>query len=161
VIRHLNGHDLVSVVDFLNTVFDKTYDFYITNNRERKFLKNNWKLTEKILKYQEIICIENKVIDGLMLIYRSKGFRPYAKLLAKTEKDYEGLIKFLTWNYKEEIFLKVKKNNILIKILFTKIFEKGIMKYIPKSNFIVIGDRGSEILLKKEKGVKYEFTNKY
>lgn len=138
MIRKLNYTDTISMYEFILRTKDSYEDFYITTNKSRVFLKN-LKLIEKILKYQDVIAIEELgEIKALLLIYKEKGFRPYVKILAENNNYVYDLMKWLNWNYNCELFIKAKKTNPISKIS-------------QKFFFNFIGDRGSEILLAKQK----------
>lgn len=142
MIKRLNGKNVIDLIEFFNRVNDRFEDTYITINKERVFLKNNWKLLNKILKYQEIYAIDcDNGIKGILIILREKNFRPYIKILTESTKYNIDLLKFLKWNFGEiDLYAKLKKENPLA----TQIIRTG---------FIRIGDRGKEILFLK-KGIK-------
>lgn len=149
MIKRLNKKNLIDLIDFLNNIQDKYDDMYITENKDRKFLKNNWSLIEKILGKQECYGLFDNGIKVLLIIIHDKGFRPYVKLLAENSKYTIDMLKFLKWTYFEkDLYFKLKKSNPLSQI-------------IKKTGFIKIGDRGSEDLFFK-KGLKqlYPLTPK-
>ena len=149
MIQKLAIKNKVDVYDFLIRVTDRYEDFYITKNKERYFLKNNWLLIEKILKKQEVYGLFNNGLKAIMMIIRDKGFRPYVKLLSESSKYYYDFMIFLRFNFiDKELFTKLKNNNPLVEIL-------------KKKEFINIGMRGKEVLLVK-KAIKeiYKFTPK-
>ena len=134
MIRKINYKNSIDVFEFINRVPDKYQDMYITKNKERIFLKD-LKFIEKILNTQEVYISEDKEINGLLLIYREKGFRPYVKILADNKETERNLIKYLIWNYSDkDLFIKLKKENSIIKI-------------IQRYGFVFSGDRGQEMLL--------------
>jgi hypothetical protein len=138
MITRLNHKNTTDVYDFLLDTLDKFEDFYITKNKERLFLKNNWKLIRSLLKQQEIYGIFNNRLKGLMIIFKEKGFRSYVKFLSINNKYNRDLIKYLLWNYAgQEIYCKLKKSNPLFEILKKKVF-------------LPVGDRGQEGLLIKK-----------
>jgi len=140
MIRKLTYKDSISMYEFTLRAKDSYEDFYITTNKARVFIKS-LKLIEKLLKYQDVVALEESgEIKALLLIYKEKGFRPYIKILAeKTDYVYD-LMKYVNWNYNCELFIKAKKVNPISKIA-------------QKFFFNFIGDRGSEILLAKQKKV--------
>jgi hypothetical protein len=158
MIKHLTKKDTIGILNFVNTFNDFYQDCYITKNKDRLFLRNNLKLIEKLLKYQEIYAIVKQDIEGLMIIYREKGYRPYAKILCRTE-DNKDLIKYLKWNFLGEIFIKIKEKNSLLKELANTIIINKLPKYIAKEGFSIIGLRGKEILIKKNKQLNKEIRN--
>lgn len=149
MIERLKIWNKIDVYDFLERVDDKFQDFYLTEDKSRKFLKKDWSLIERVLLKQEIYAIKEKEVKGILFIYRSKGFRPYVKLLAENTKFAIDLLKFLKWNFSEQqLFFKIKKENPLSQMIF-------------KTGFNKIGDRGTELLFEK-KAIKeiYKFTPK-
>jgi hypothetical protein len=149
VIQKLKIQNKIDIYDFLFRINDRYEDFYLTKNKERKFLKNNWSLIENILEKQEVYGLDSNGLKAIMIIVRDKGFRPYVKLLAENSKYTIDMLKFLKWNYFEvDLYFKLKKENPL-------------SEQIKKTGFIKIGDRGKELLFFK-KGMKqlYPITPK-
>jgi len=141
MIERLKRKHKMDIHDFLSKINDKYEDFYFTENKERKFLKNNWSLIEKILIKQEVYGIFNNGLKGLLIIFREKSFRPYVKLLTENSKHNIDFLKFLKWNFFEvDLYMKLKKENPL-------------SEQIRKTGFIKVGDRGREVLFFK-KGLK-------
>jgi hypothetical protein len=138
MIRKLIYKDSISMYEFILRTKDSYEDFYITTNKARVFIKN-LKLIEKLLKYQDVVALEESgEIKALLLIYKEKGFRPYLKILAEKNDYVYDLMKYVNWNYNCELFIKCKKINPISKIS-------------QKFFFNFIGDRGQEILLAKHK----------
>lgn len=149
MIQRLKLKNTIDVYEFLSRINDRFEDFYITKEKERYFLKNNWSLIEKILQKQEVYGIFSNSLKAIMIIVRDKGFRPYVKLLAENNKYTIDLLKFLKWNFFEkDLYFKLKKENPL-------------SEQIKKTGFIMIGDRGRELLFFK-RGMKqlYKMTPK-
>jgi len=125
-----------SQVDFLlDEIVDVYGDFYTTKNRIRLMLRDNSHILYEDLKKKD------KLIWGEEGILFVTGFsdptypRKYIKILARNEKDASQLIKSLNFNLpSEELFAKVKKNNIILRAL-------------QKNGFVFKGDRGAELLL--------------
>ena len=141
MIKKLNKKNIIDLIDFLNRVSDKYEDTYITENKERHFLKNNWYLIKKLLHKQECYGLYNGELKAIMIIVREKGYRPYVKLLAENSKYTIDLLKFLKWNYFTiDLYFKLKKENPLSTMIL-------------KTGFVKIGDRGKELLFFK-KGLK-------
>ena len=141
MIQRLKERNYLDVYDFLLRVNDVYSDFYVTINKERKFLKGNWDLIKKTLQYQECYGLFDGELKGILIILHEKNFRPYCKLLAENRKYTIDLLKWFRWNFLEQtLFFKLKKENPLSKIIL-------------KTGFVKIGDRGSEILFEK-KGIK-------
>lgn len=134
MIYKVNYKRKIDIYEAVSRIKDYYKDFYITKNKERMFL-TNLNFIEKILDTQDVYVLNDKEIKGVLLIYKEKGFRPYVKILADNQDSARNLFKFLIWNYLDkELFLKVKKDNPIIKIA-------------QKYGFIFSGDRGQEILL--------------
>jgi len=149
MIQRLNKSNIIDLVEFFNRVPDKYEDFYLTENKERKFLKGNWSLIKKILETQEVYGLFQGNLKGLLIVLHEKGFRPYIKLLSENSKYTIDMLKFLKWNYFEkDLYAKFKKENPLSTMII-------------KTGFIKIGDRGRELLFFK-KGLKqlYPITPK-
>jgi hypothetical protein len=141
MIIKLEEKNIIDIIDFLSEFEDKHEDFYFTLDKERKFLKNNWGLVKKVLKQQECYGYFSNGLKGLLIIYRSKGFRPYLKILTTDYNVTNNLMKFFVWNKNElDIFCKLKINN-------------PISNSIKKFGFFIKGNRGKEVLLFK-KGFK-------
>jgi hypothetical protein len=136
MIERINWHRTFDVYDFIMRNKDIYNDFYITIDKNRVFL-NNLKLIKKVLKRQEIYIIGNKQIEGLLLIYKEKGYRPYIKILCDNKRAGD-LFKYISWNFRDkELFLKVKKQNPINKLCSqSKMFD-------------YFGDRGNEVLFIK------------
>ncbi len=142
MIVRLNCKNKIDVYNFVISNPDKFEDCYVTINKERKFLKD-LKLIEKILKYQEVYALYEKGIEGILIIFKEKGFRSYLKILAKNSKIEWNLLRYFSWNYFDEIYAKLKLDNPLTRTLQkqNKVTKKLIFGFISK------GNRGKEILL--------------
>ena len=158
MICRLKARDSISILNFVNTYNDFWQDLYITQNKERIFLKNNLKLVEKLLRYHEIYALVDKEVQGIMLVYREKGYRPYVKFLCRTENN-KDFIKYLKWNIKSEVFIKIKVKNSLLKELVDTVIIDKLPKYFPKIGFSIIGLRGTEILIKKNREINKEIKH--
>jgi hypothetical protein len=143
MIKRINYKNTIDVFDFLKKVKDTYEDMYITENKERIFLKD-LKIISKIIKSQEVYVLEDKEIKAILIIYRSKGYRPYVKLLSENSKYTIDMLKFLKWTFFEkDLYFKLKKENPLSQTII-------------KTGFVKIGDRGRELLFFK-KGLKQIF----
>jgi hypothetical protein len=138
MITQIGYKKLFDVVFFTNDVADKFNDFYITQERQRIFIKKI-SVINKILKKQEVYGQFNSSLDGIILIYKQKNFRPYIKILAKNEKVEADLLRFLVWNFgNQDLFIKVKKQN-------------SISRIAQWYGFSFMGSRGNEILLMRKR----------
>ena len=109
-------------------------DFYSTKENIRISLRDNPEVLFDYLKKGSKIVYELDRENGLALILREKGFRPYVKILCKDEHLASNLLKIINWNVKCDIYVKIKKNNPLLKVF-------------QRNQYAFCGNRGSEILL--------------
>lgn len=138
MIERLQEKNKLDIFDFVNTTKDVCHDFYVTIEKSRIFLKDI-NLIKKVLQKQEIYGVYENGLQGLLMIYREKGFRPYIKILAVNRFFENKLLKYLIWNFADEdLFVKVKKLN-------------GLAKQLLRYGFEFQGDRGEEILLHRKK----------
>lgn len=159
MIRKLTKKDDINILEFVNRFNDFYQDFYITISKERIFLRNNLKLIQKLLKKQEFYAIEEKEIKGLLLVFKEKGYRPYIKILCRTENN-KDLIKYLKWNcLTTDLFIKVKERNTIINELLNKVQTNNGIKYFGKEGVSIIGLRGKEILCKLNKKLNLNKSN--
>lgn len=145
MIRSLKHKDLINFVSFCSQR-DKFSDFYVTKNDKRLFL-NNQKIAEKVFNDclkngdKSFIYEENNEIKGVLLIvgYSDKSDRKYIKILANDEKVMDSLFKMLMWTINTDLYLKIRKDNPILKFLQNGIYkERQQYKYF----FIMIGERG-------------------
>jgi len=144
MIKKLKVPNKIDVYEFLSRINDRYEDTYITVNKERKFLKKDWSLIEKVLEKQEVYGLFQNGLKAIMIIFKEKGFRPYVKLLSENSKYTIDMLKFLKWNFFEkDLYMKLKKENPL-------------SEQIKKTGFVMIGNRGRELLFYK-RGMKQLF----
>jgi hypothetical protein len=137
MIKRLNKFNELDLYCFLADCVDRFEEFYVTKDKQRIFIKNKLELIKELLKTQEIYGLWENGLEGIFLIFREKGFRPYVKFLTKNNKVTNDLVKYFLWNFAEqEIYCKLKKRNPLLFTLKNKVF-------------LQIGDRGFECLLVK------------
>lgn len=108
-------------------------DFYITKNNVRYFIKDNvhllWEAIEK----------GDKIYFGNNFVIYVGGFsdnadRKYMKILFDDKVDgFSGIIRNHCLDFKTDIYIKIKKNNPIIKVL-------------EKTGFKYIANRGKEVL---------------
>ncbi len=132
MITKLSIKNYIDLLELVQRVKDLDEDFYITENRERKFI-NNEIIIKKILKKHECYGIYDGDLKGIAVKINDKGFRSYIKFLSFYEKISNKLIQYILWKSDKDIFIKIKKDNKILKYL---------------KNFEILGDRGKEILLK-------------
>ena len=138
MITRMNKKHIIDVYDLLERCNDRFSDFYITEKKDRKFIKKNWDLIRKILKTQECYGVFKNGLKGVIILYRTKGFRPYLKIMTEGISYTIDLLKFLKWNFLEtQLYCKLKK-------------ESFYCKQLLKCGFIPTGDRGAEILFEKK-----------
>jgi len=112
-------------------------DFYITRNNLRLSIKENLTILFDCLKKGDKIAFDENGV-GIVVGYSDNAPRKYLKILAKDDKTVEALIKVISWDIKDDLWIKIKKNNPIRKIL-------------EKNHFCFKGGRGKEILLIKGK----------
>lgn len=130
----LNKKEQQEVELLLGELTDIFGDFYITRSNLRLFIKENTHLLYELLQKGDKIAYSEEEGIALIIGWSDKSPRKYLKVLARNDKTADKLIKIVNWRIKEELYVKVKKNNPLLKIL-------------QKNNFRFLGDRGKEILL--------------
>ena len=141
MIEKLELKNYLDVITFLNDTVDKFEDFYFTVDKKRLFIKNNEYLVKKLLKNQECYGYFDKGLKGILVIYRTKGYRPYLKIFTLDYTSTTSLMKFFVWNKNDiDIFCKFKQNNPVVNV-------------IVKFGFYLKGNRDKEALFFK-KGFK-------
>src|SRR3989304_1449703 len=132
----LNKKEKQQIKYILYDIVDLYGDFYSTRENIRISLRDNADELFDYLKKGSKIVYELDKETGLALILKEKGFRTYIKILTKDEKTTSNLLKMINWNIKENIFVKLHKNNNLIKIF-------------QRNGYSFQGNRGSEVLLSR------------
>jgi len=118
----------------LSEVIDLYGDFYATKNNIRISLRDNVDELFKYIQKGSKIVYNPESEKGLALVLKEKGFRTYIKILTKDEHEASNLLKIINWNTKEDLYIKIHKNNPIAKIC-------------QRQSYKFMGDRGSEILL--------------
>jgi hypothetical protein len=142
----LSKKDKLKIEVLIEELSDYYRDFYLTKNNNRIFVKQDIKVLFNSLKQGEKIVYNE---EGILITtgFSDKANRKYIKILAKNNNIANKLIKMFLWNIDTEIYAKLKKNNPLVNVLLD-------------NNFKFFGDRGREILLRKErKEIKYGNKN--
>ena len=143
MIKQLENDKFVNELMF-TAVKDLYSDFYITLDKERKFLNNIdvLRLYTKMLKKGEV-CYHNDD-TGFLITYglHDKSDRKYIKVLSKDNAITKKLLISFLYDFGDkDFFLKVKRNNPVGRI------AQGL-------GFVFLGGRGSEILfLRKAKKI--------
>ena len=156
MIRPLKPKDLKAFIYFCQKR-DKFSDFYITKNN-RRFYLNNLKIAKQVFKDclkngdKCYIKEESGVIIALLLIvgYKDHLERKYVKILTENKNHIRDLFQYLQWQELPNLFIKARKSN-----LFLIQHDRRLNKYKPtyflrKAGFIIIAERESDILMKKE-----------
>lgn len=126
-----------TVENILDSVNDLYGDFYSTQDNIRILLRDNIDVLFNYLKKGSKIAYELDNEKGLALILKEKGFRTYIKILTRDEKLATNLLKIVNWNISEDLYVKLHKNNPLIKVF-------------QRNGYTFIGNRGSEVLLSRK-----------
>ena len=132
----LSKKDKKQVSSILDELVDIYSDFYLTKKNLRYYIKENLDLLFKSLHNGDKIIFDE---GGVAFVtgWSDNSPRKYLKLISKNEKIANKLIKNINWNITEKLYCKIKKRNPLKKILL-------------KNQWKFAGDRGKEILLKRE-----------
>ena len=137
MIEKLTKRNTLDIITFLLDFNDRYEDFYFTIERERLFLKKNIELTKRIIRDNDCYGYFDNGLKGILIIYKSKGFRPYLKIITTNYNATNSLMKFFVWNKNDiDIFCKLKINNPITKV-------------IRKFGFFVKANRGKEVLFFK------------
>ena len=120
-----------NILDECNDIYG---DAYLTKNNLRLFIKENIDLVYDGLAKGDKIAYEEG--NGFIYLFgwSDKAKRKYIKILTKNENATNRLLKTLHWHVKETLWVKVKKNNPVKRIL-------------ERNGFKFQGDRGKEVLL--------------
>ena len=121
-------------------------DFYSTQQNIRISLRDNPDVLFNYLKKGSQIVYEIDKENGIALILKEKGFRTYLKILTKDEKLASNFLKIVNWNIKEDVFVKLHKNNPLLKVF-------------QRNQYVFQGNRGSEVLLMRKYIFRPEVRN--
>ena len=135
MIKKLNKKNIWDLVEFLQEFKDYYQDFFITRNKDRIFLNRNTDLIKKLLIKQEIYGNFDNKLNGIVMVYKEKGFRAYLKFIGEI-KAINRLLKVLQNNLNGIFYIKLKKDNPIIKSVY-------------RNGFKFSGGRGREILLSK------------
>jgi len=122
------------IENILRENIDLFGDFYSTKDNIRISLRDNPDVLFDYLKKGSQIAYEPDNESGIALVLKEKGFRTYIKMLTKDEKLASDLLKIINWNTKTDLFVKIKKNNPLLKVF-------------QRNQYQFVGNRGQEILL--------------
>lgn len=132
----LKDEDKFKIAEIISNVVDVYKDFYITKNNLRLFIKDNFDVFFSCLKQGDKIIFDNNSIV-FVTGYSDKAERKYIKILTDNPEEAGGLLTYLLNNINTDVFIKIKKNNNCLDMLY-------------KKGFIFYGSRGTEILLYKK-----------
>ena len=133
MIKNLKLKDLLDVKEFLDTTHDTFMEMYITENKQRLFLKGNDKLIKNIIKRYQCYGLFDGELKAILIIYSQKNFRTYLKVLGKLTSREADLIRYTLWKIgNKDLYIKLKVKNPLINKL---------------TQFTAVGKRGLEVLL--------------
>jgi len=122
---------------FLDTTPDIHMEMYITENKQRIFLKGNINLIKKIIKNYLCYGLYDGELKAVLIVYSQKNFRTYLKVLGKLTSRELDLIKFILWKIGDrDNYIKLKTKNQLVERM---------------TQFTNIGKRGLEVLLFRKK----------
>lgn len=135
MIRQIKSKDKLNFIDYCSKK-DKYSDFYITKNNKRLYLNDytNAKicLNDALKRGNKIIvCEEKNTIKGAALIlgFADKNPKRYLQLLTNNDNITKNILKYIFWNIKEDLYIKVKLSNPLGNLLernhFKKIANRG------------------------------------
>lgn len=136
-------HSIVS--HLISELTDIYRDFYITKDNIRLFIKENIDVLFHCLSKGDKIAYGE---EGIAFVtgFSDKSSRKYLKILAKDEAGADRLLKVINWNIKCILYIKIKRNNPIKKVL-------------EINGFKFFKSRGKEILLRR-KGVYNANKNK-
>jgi len=130
----LSKKEKVIIESILIECNDPYGDAYITKSNLRLFIRENINLVYEGLTKGDKIYYEDN--EGFIFVcgFSDKASRKYLKILTKDDNATNKLLKSLQWNIKQDLYIKLKKNNPTRRVL-------------ERNGFHFAGDRGREILL--------------
>ena len=134
-----NKKEYVNLLEFVQTHTDN--DFYITKNNQRLIIKDYYSLNLFLKESFNIYIYKEKEIQGVIALWKAKVkeiVRSYVKLNAIDKKVADKLLDILVSNYNNDLYVKIRKDSE-----FLEIFKKRRFKFF--------GDRGSQLLLYRQK----------
>lgn len=138
---NLTRHEVQQLRCSLLSYDDKFKEFYVTKDNVRLCIQDGVDvLISRIRKGDKIAYSENFRSVAIVSGISEKMPRKYLKLFAEPGKDLQDILTVLFWEYRDEIYIKLKKYNPLVNFLTSKF---GFRFYRPREN--------NEILLKREK----------
>ncbi len=134
----LSKKEQAIINDILIEKSDIYKDFYITRSNLRLFIIDNPHLLYDCLAKGDGIVYSPD--EGMIFVtgFSDNGKRIYIKPLVENAEAGDRLLKVLLWNVKNiDLYAKIKKNNPIKSVLL-------------RNSFSFLGDRGKEILLKRQ-----------
>jgi len=143
----LSRRDKRTVESCLYEVVDLYSDFYYTRDNIRISLRDNPEILFSSLGKGDKIVLDSENEKGIAVItgWSDKSPRKYVKILTRDEKLADKMLKIITWSLKCDLYVKIKKNNRLLKT-----FQRNFFKFV--------GDRGQEILLLRKYIERKDYT---
>ena len=130
----LSKNEKEIIQNILQDFTDAFGDTYITRNNLRLYIKENIDVVfEGLSKGDKLSYEENRgfiLIDG----YSDKAPRKYIKIVTLNDNATNRLLKTLHWHVREDLYVKISKNNPVKRVL-------------ERNGFRFAGDRGKQILL--------------
>ena len=132
-----NQKEKRTIENILSETVDLFGDFYCTKDNMRISIRDNSDLLFNYLKKGSQVIYDVNKENGMALILKEKGFRTYIKILTKDYFLACDFLKVINWHIKEDVYVKLHKNNLLIKAF-------------QKNGYSFIGNRGMETLLMRK-----------
>ncbi len=104
-----------AIINILYEINDVFGDFYITKDNQRLYIRENKEFLFRDLERGDYIAYNERGM-GIVVGFAEKTERKFLKMLAKDNKIANELMLILLSEVKDEIYIKVKKNNPLLKI---------------------------------------------
>jgi len=127
--------------EFISYLFydicDLYADFYVTKSNIRIPLRDNIDVFYEDISKGDKVIYDDESESAVAMIsgYSDNANRKYLKILFKSTEAVSNILKFINWHIQgNDLYIKVKKNNPIIKIL-------------QQNNFKFRGNRGQEILM--------------
>lgn len=124
-------------------------DFYLTENNQRTAITDSY-ILKSFFKQCSDIYITDTDSKGFICVWKSKsetGERKYVRIVADNKETAKNLLTLILWHYPNELFVKLNKDSKFLNVYRNKGFKFS-------------GDRGSQLLLKKDKRFIREYQPK-
>lgn len=146
MIRRLSSGDLNNFVTFCQ-LRDIYSDFFIVKNNKRQFLTDisiAKEVYHNCLKHGDKAWIfeEEGLIHGALIItgYSDKFPKKYIKILGRTKKILDDLLRLFAWTVTDECYLRVYKRNPILQVLerYNKKYKYGFELVEIKNNIVLL-----------------------